>query len=94
MRASVCISGNSLCDLCGGVDVVTHSESARAFEIRTARQAFESWQREYRDAKAKINKYSTPVSRSISWWLFNTARHNYLKSMVALRQALRAPKGE
>lgn len=94
MRVSVHISGNSLCDLCGGVDVVTHSESARAFEIRTARQEFMSWQREYRDAKAKINKYRSPISRSVSWWFFNTARHNYLRSMAALRSALRAPKGE
>lgn len=73
---------------------MNHAQSARAFEIRTAKQAFESWQGQYRLAKEHLNKYQSPVSRSTAWWIFNISRHNYLRSMAALRSALRAPKGE
>jgi len=73
---------------------MTHAQSARAFEIRTAKQEFLSWQQEYRIATRDLNKYRGPVTRSICWTIFNHARQRYLKSMAQLRSALKTPKGD
>lgn len=72
-----------------GVDAMTHAKSAKQFEIRTAREMMMFNGREYRKAKSELNAYTTPVCKSVSFWMFNKTRHNYLKSMAALRSALK-----
>jgi hypothetical protein len=68
---------------------MTHAQSAKAFTIYIAKREYKSWQREYRSARRDLNKYAGPVTRSISWTIFNTARKNYLRSMAQLRCALK-----
>jgi len=68
---------------------VNHAQSARAFEIRIARHVMRINQQEYRRAKGKLNDYSTPVCKSVAWWMFNITRDRYLKSMAQLRSALK-----
>jgi hypothetical protein len=63
--------------------------SIKQFEIRTARTMMMFNGREYRRAKAELNSYTTPVCKSVSWWMFNKTRHNYLRSMARLRAALK-----
>jgi len=71
------------------VDSVNHAQSAKAFAIYICWKEMLSWQHEYRIAKRDLNKYAGPVTRSICWTIFNTARKNYLRSMAQLRAALK-----
>lgn len=68
---------------------MNHEQSAKAFAIYICKREYKMWQREYRIAKRDLNKYAGPVTRAICWTIFNTARHNYLRSMAALRSALK-----
>jgi len=73
---------------------MNHAQSARAFEIRIARTVMLFNGIEYRKAKSELNAYTTPVCKSVAWWMFNVTRDRYLKSMHALRSALKTPKGD
>lgn len=68
---------------------MSYFAEARKFEIKTARTMMLFNGREYRKALSELNAYTTPVCKSVSWWMFNRTRHNYLKSMAALRSALK-----
>jgi hypothetical protein len=73
---------------------MNQAQSSRAVLIYLAKREMLSWQFEYRRAKADLNGYKTPACRSMAWWMFNVSRDRYLKSMAALRSALKTPKGE
>jgi len=68
---------------------MNHAQSSRAVFIHLARREMLSWQSEYRRAKAELNVYTNPVCKSVSWWIFNKTRHNYLQAMARLRAALK-----
>jgi len=68
---------------------MNHAQSSRAVFIQLAKREMMSWQREYRIAKRGLNRYAGPVTRSVSWSMFNFARHRYLQAMAQLRAALK-----